>query len=422
VSQHRGRASTLGLVSWALYDWANSAYFAVIQTFVFAAYFTRKVAVDETAGTAQWAYAVTVGGVLVAIGGPMLGAITDQSGRRKPWLAAFTGVCIAATALLWFVKPSPAYVTLALVLVAVASAGAQYASIFYNAMLPGLATPERIGRWSGWGWGLGYTGGVACLGLALLGFLGSDATQPPPADATHVRATFLLVAAWYLVFSMPLFLFTPDTPRTGKPWRQATRDGLRQLVRSFAEVRANLPVFRFMIAWMFCADGLATMFTFGGVFASGTFDMTEAEVVRFGIAMNLVAGLGAAAFARVDDWLGGKRTIVVALAGLIVAGASMLAARTQTVFWAFGLALGIFVGPAQAASRSYLSRMAPESLQAQMFGVYALAGKATAFLGPLAVAAITQATGSQRLGLGTVIVFFTIGLLLMSRVPGDKNA
>ena len=414
---------TRALISWAFYDWANSAVFAVIQTFVFASYFTRQVAVDESTATAQWAAAQGVAGAASAIAGPLLGAIDDQTGRRKPWIFGFTAVSVAATALLWLVRPAPAYVPLALTLLAVGSASAQSATVFYNAMLPSLAPPRHIGRWSGWGWGLGYAGGLSCLALALLLFVGEQPViELDRATAEHVRATFILVAVWYAAFSLPLFLGTPDDRRTGKRFAHAARDGWRAVRTTVRRMRTNLSTLRFIVAWMFCADGLATMFIFGGVFAAGTFDMTEGDVIKFGIALNLVAGLGAALFAPLDDRLGGKRLMLVSLVGLVVSGTLTVAAQSVRMFWVCGVLLGIFVGPLQAASRSYLSRVTPQSIRSETFGFYALAGKATGFLGPLFVGGTTYATGSQRFGMAVVIVFFAIGLALMTTVHDDKRA
>jgi UMF1 family MFS transporter len=413
---------TRALISWAFYDWANSAVFAVIQTFVFASYFTRQVAVDESTATAQWAAAQGLAGAASAIAGPLLGASADQSGRRKPWILLFTAVSVAATALLWLVRPAPAYVPLALTLLAVGSASAQCAMVFYTAMLPGIAPPERIGRWSGWGWGLGYAGGLVCLALALLLFVGNrPLIELDRTAAEHVRATFILVAVWYAAFSLPLFLFTPDEHRTGKRWAEAARDGWHAVWNTVRRLRTNLATLRFIVAWMFCADGLATMFIFGGVFAAGTFDMAESDVIKFGIALNLVAGLGAAAFAPLDDWLGGKRLMLVSLAGLVATATLTVLAQSLRTFWAFGVLLGIFVGPLQAASRSYLARTTPQSIRSETFGFYALAGKATGFLGPLFVGGTTYATGSQRLGMAVVIVFFVIGLAIMTTVGDDKR-
>ncbi|MGF1615754.1 MAG: MFS transporter [Gammaproteobacteria bacterium] len=413
-----------GLIAWAFYDWANSAFFTLIQTFVFATYFVRMVAENETIGTALWGYLTAATGLIIALGGPVLGAMADQGGRRKPWIAAFTLLSVIATAGLWFVAPTSGYVYLALVLVGLGTLGAEFANIFYNAMLPSLASPDRIGRWSGWGWGFGYAGGLFCLAVALLGFVGDqNAWFDLDREASeHVRATFFLTAVWMLVFSVPLLLMTPDTPSTGKTFSQSVVDGLRQLLDSARHVRRYRYIVRFLIAWMFYTNGLLTLFMFGGVYAAGTFDMSEADVLKLGITLNLAAGLGAALFAWVDDWIGAKATIMLSLVGLIVPGTLILLVHSPAAFWSLGIVIGAFVGPAQAASRSYLARAAPEALRTEMFGLYALSGKATAFLGPLLVGWLTHLTGSQRVGMAPIVVFLAIGLLIMFAVPPPRRA
>lgn len=411
------------MIAWALYDWANNAFGTIVQTFVFATYFTRSVAPSETWGTTQWGNTIGIAGVLVAVGGPVLGAVADQGGRRKPWLGLFTGICVLATAALWVVGPDDRYVWPALLLVGLGTIGAESAMIFYNAMLPDLVPPDRTGRWSGWGWALGYGGGLACLVSVLLAFVKAD--NPlfglERDSGQHVRAAMLFAAAWYLLFALPLLGLTPDKPSTGKRFGRAVRDGLSQLRDSLRHIRHYAHILRFLIARMLYIDALATVFVFGGVFAAGTFGMNEHQVLLFGITLNITAGLGAAGFAWIDDWIGGKRTILVALIGLIVPATLMLLVESVAWFWGYGLVLGLFVGPAQAASRSYLSRTAPEALRTQMFGLYALSGKATAFVGPLLVGWVTYWSGSQRLGMGTVIVLFAIGFLVMLTVPPTPN-
>ncbi len=391
---------------------------------MFAAYFTRQVAADETAGTAQWGYATAAAGAVIALAGPVLGAIADQGGRRKPWLAAFTGLGVAATAALWFVAPDPtgAGVAEALVLVVLATVGVELAVVFYNAMLPELADPRHVGRWSGWGWGLGYAGGLACLVVALFGFIEEPGWFELPRDeAAHVRATFVLTAAWLAVFSLPLFLLTPDRPGAGRRLASAARDGLRQLVRSLAHIRDYAVIARFLLARMLFVDGLATLFAFGGVYAAGTFDMDERQVLMFGIALNATAGAGAFAFAWFDDRVGSRATMLVSLAGLIVTSSALLLVTDPAVFWGVGMLLGVFVGPAQAASRSYLARAAPARLRTEMFGLFALSGRATAFLGPLLVGWVTWLAASQRVGMATIIVFFAAGAALLLTVPEQRD-
>jgi MFS transporter, UMF1 family len=416
----RSRRGTSGLVAWTLYDFANSAYAAVIQTFVFAAWFTQSVASSPERGQQQWGYAVAAAGLLVALGGPVLGAIADHTGRRKPWIALFTLVCVGSSAALWFVEPTPSHAGRALVLVTLGVVGTEFAELFYNAMLPTLAPAERIGRWSGWAWGLGYLGGLLCLLLALFGLIRPDAWLPLPRGGDeHVRAACLLVAVWHLLFALPLLLLTPDEPRTAVPLARAARLGLAQVVDSVRHARRHAALLRFLFARMIYADGLATLFAFGGIFAADAFGMPQEQVLLFGIALNVSAGLGAAAFAWLDDRVGGRTTIVLTLSLLVPVTLAALWVRSEAWFWIFGTGLGLFVGPVQAASRSYLARMAPVSVRNEMFGLFALSGRATSFVGPLLVGWITVASGSSRVGLLVVPALLLAGLWLVRGVPRD---
>ncbi|MCW9708640.1 MFS transporter [Fodinibius salsisoli] len=411
--------STASLFSWALYDWANSAFFAVIQTFVFATYFMQSVAENDTLGSTQWGNTIGAAGLLIAICAPFVGAVADQMGRRKPWIGWFTLLAILATAGLWFVAPAQQFVLLALVLVFLGTVGSEFAIIFYNAMLPDLTTDERMGRWSGWSWGLGYAGGLVCLVIAL--FLFVDVNQPPfgldKGSAEHVRATFVLVAVWYALFSIPLFLVTSDRPKTGVNLSAAVQSGWQQLKASIREVRKYRPIVRFLVARMVFIDALATVFAFGGIYAAGTFDLGERDVLLFGIGLNLTAGLGAATFAWLDDKLGSRTTMLFSLVGLIVSTAAVLLVQQVFWFWVFGLLLGIFVGPVQAASRTYMGHVAPPDLQNQMFGLMALSGKVTAFVGPLLVGWLTFFADSQRIGMSVIVLLFILGFVLLYRVP-----
>jgi len=416
--------STVGLWAWAFYDWAGNAFATVIQTFVFAAYFTEHVAPDTISGTTLWGNTLGVAGIIIALGGPILGAIADQVGRSKRWIAGLTCLCVGFTALLWFVRPDPAYVPLAIFLVAVGTIASEFAMIFYNAMLPRLAPPDQIGRWSGWACSLGYLGGLACLGIALLFFIepfiplfSLDAQQGEP-----VRATCLFAATWFLIFMVPLLLLTPETPGKEKTGMEAVREGFKQLQQTFRHVRRYANILKLLIARMIYIDGLATLFAFGGVYAAGTFGMNQHQILLFGISLTITAAIGAAIFAWIDDKIGGKPTILLSLAGLIFPGLFILFVDSMTKFWIMGMVLGLFVGPVQAASRSFLARIAPPALQHEMFGLYALSGKATAFVGPLLAGWVTEWTGSQRGGMATIILLFVIGFLIMLTVPAARNS
>jgi UMF1 family MFS transporter len=404
--------------AWCVYDWANSAFPTVIVTFVFAAYFAKAVAANPIEGASLWGIALSVSGVAIALISPVVGAIADRRGRRKPWLAGFTLLCVIASALLWFTLPEPGSIVWGLTLFAIANLAFEVGTVFYNAMLPGIARSSEIGRLSGWGWGLGYAGGLSCLALALVVLIQPE-TPPFGLDkesAEHIRIVGPLVAVWFLVFSLPLYLFTPDAPTTGLPIGTAVRDGMIALGRTLKSIHRTGPVFRFLLARLLYVDGLNTLFAFGGIYAAGTFGMEIDEIILFGIALNLTAGLGAAGFAWIDDWIGPRRTVLIALSAIIIIGIPLLLIDSKTAFWALGLCIGIFMGPAQAASRSLMARLAPPDQMTEMFGLFALSGKATAFLGPAVLALVTTAFASQRAGMATVLVFITAGALILLTV------
>lgn len=409
------------LWSWALYDWANSAYPTIIQTFVFAAYFTRQVAPNPESAAISWSLCMGLSGVILAIVAPILGAAADQGDRKKSWLFSCSLVTVTASLLLWFIYPDSKSTFLALFLVGLGTLGAEFAFIFYNAMLPELAPPHKLGRWSGWGWAMGYAGGMAVLLIAYFGFIEPSTALFATSDksAAGVRSTFVLAGVWYALFAIPLFLWTPKEPPATLSPKQAILKGLHQLKYTWRHLKNYRTVIRFLIVRMLYVDALATLFAMGGLYAAGTFDMTEAEVMLFGIGLNVTAGIGAGGFAFLDDKMGAKRVIIIALMGLAICCAVILTVNTISLFWAAGLALGIFVGPAQASSRSYLARMAPEQVRSEAFGLFVLSGKATAFLGPFLVGLGTAATGSMRWGLSVVVLLFILGLILMLKQPAD---
>lgn len=406
--------SRRALFAWCLYDWANSAYPTVVVTFVFSAYYTTTVAETKEVGTGEWGTAMAISGLTVALLAPVVGAVADQGGRRKPWLGGFTILSVVCAALLWFVEPDPGFALLALLVVGFGNAAFEFGQVFYNAMLPDVAPPDKLGRASGWAWSLGYAGGLACLAGALVFFVRAEDPLLPldPARAEPVRIIGPYVALWFALFAVPLFLYTPDIPARALALRDAVRRGLASLRRVLVSLPRQGQVGRFLLARMVYTDGLNTLFTFGGLYAAGTFGMSFEEILIFGIVLNVASGLGALGFAWVDDWIGAKRTVVIALVGLIASSTAVLLVESRDIFVALGCAIGIFIGPAQAASRSLMARMAPPELRIELFGLYALSGKATAFVGPALVGWVTVWAGSQRAGMATILIFFVLGLML----------
>jgi len=290
-------------------------------------------------------------------------------------------------------------------------------------MLPDLVPAERVGRVSGWGWGVGYAGGLVCLLLALLLFVQPD-TPPFGLDrhlAEHVRITGPLTAVWFAVFAVPLLLWVPDRPAVAMGIAAAVRSGVGDLFRTLAQARRHANIARFLLAKMIYIDGLNTLFTFGGIYAAGTFGMSLKEVLLFGILLNITAGIGAIGFAWVDDWIGAKPTILISLVAMILLGGAILLVDGKLWFYGLALAIGIFLGPAQAASRSFMARVAPPERRAEFFGLYSFAGKATAFVGPALVGWATYVFDSQRAGMATIVPFFIVGVLLLLPVKEARG-
>ena len=409
------RQTKLSIAAWCLFDWANSAFPTVIITFIFAAYYTRALAPSEEVGTSEWGWAMSISGLAIAVLAPVLGALADQGGRRKPYLFLLSVICVACGFLLWTIEPERELALRALIVVGIANVAFEIGQVFYNAMLPDVAPRGKLGRLSGWAWAAGYAGGLACLVISL--FL---LVQPNPSplgldrDAgEHVRATGPFVALWFLVFALPMFFLTPERASTGISAGKAIRAGLDSLWRTLKALPDYPGMLRFLIARMIYIDGLNTLFAFGGIYAAGSFGMEFEEVLVFGILLNVTAGLGAFAFAWIDDWIGPKRTILISVAALTLLGAAILVIESKLMFYVLGCAIGIFIGPTQSASRSLMARMAPEAVRTELFGLYAFSGRVTAFMGPFLVGTVTLWASSQRIGMSVILVFFLIGLALL---------
>jgi MFS transporter, UMF1 family len=420
ATPYRAWQNKRAIWSWSLYDFANSSFTTLIVTFVYATYFTQAIADDPVHGTALWSRGVTITALVVAFSSPVLGAIADRGGYRKLFVVISTLVCVIATAALYTVLPGQ--VIAALVLVVIANIAYELGTVFYNAFLPDLAPEGRIGTVSGLAWGLGYIGGLLALAVALLTLVQPEtpwfgfSTQ----DGENIRATNLVVAVWFLVFSVPLLLWVPeDRSRTSVSGRVIV-EAFAQLKHTLVEVRKYRHTVRFLIARLVYNDGLVTVFAFGGIYAAGTFGFDFEEVLLFGIVINVAAGLGAAAMGILDDKIGGKRTVVISLFGLIAATLLAILATSPVWFWIAGVLIGLFVGPNQAASRSLMGRFVPHELENEFFGFFAFSGKLTAFIGPFLLGVLTDISGSQRIGVSIVVVLFVLGLVLL--LPLDERA
>lgn len=403
----------LAIAAWCLYDWGSAAFPIIITTFIFATYFTTKIAVDEITGTYQWASATAIAGIIIALASPIFGAIADYSGRKKIWLAFFTLMCLIGCALLWYAYPNVNYIYYTLTCVVIGTIGLEIALVFYNSFLPNISPPDYIGRLSGWAWGLGYFGGIITLSIALIVFVKNPPDWLNANTAEQVRICGVLVACWFGIFSLPLFLIVPDVPSSGLTLSRAIQRGCKELLSTLKSLPLQKNLFLYLVAHLIYIDGLNTLFAFGGIYAAGIFKMSLSDVILFGITMNISAGIGAILLAWVDDFLGSKLTILVSLAFLIFFGVAILLVKSVAVFWLLGLFLTLFVGPVQAASRTLMARMSPKDKATEMFGLYSFSGRITSFLGPWLLGFFTLHFGSQRAGMATIVIFFIVGGILM---------
>ncbi|WP_419161283.1 MFS transporter [Candidatus Palauibacter sp.] len=404
------------IVSWAMYDFAHSAFGTLVVTFIFSAYYAQAIASDPIQGAIWWTRAVNASAIITALLMPVVGAIGDFGGLKKRFLLIATLVCVALTAGLFRMGPGDVWIA-ALVFVG-ASVAYESMQSLANAFLPELSTRENMGRISGLGWGLGYFGGLLCLIPAL----GMVSGWLPEEGGLNVRATSLLAAGWLLVFSIPTFVFLRERqPRRRAAVGTYVRMGFGRIGDTARELGRYRQAVRLLVARLVYNDGLATAFAMAAIFAAAEFGMETADLLVLGIVVNATAGASAIGFGFIQDRIGGKRTIAITLVLLMVATALAFFARTPGVFWAAAILLGLMVGPNQAASRALLGSFVPKSKQGELFGFYAFSGRLSSVLGPLSYGLILGATGSHRWAIASIIVFLVVGLVLLARVDEKEG-
>jgi UMF1 family MFS transporter len=432
------------VLAWASWDWGSAAFNAVMTTFVFTVYLTSSAFGGADSASSVLGAALGIGGFLIAVLAPVSGQRSDAGGRRKLWLGVHTGIVALLTGLCFFAYPRPEFLWYGAGLIAAGHVFSELAGVNYNAMLQQIATPQTIGRISGLGWSAGYFGGIVALLLVLSLFV-----QPAfhwfgssTAESLNIRLVAVFSMLWIIAFSLPVLFAVPEVRR-----RPAARLGVLAsyglLFRRIRAIYRTSPhTLYFLVASAVFRDGLAAVFTFGGVIAAGTFGFSLSQVIFFAIFGNVVAAIGAISGGLLDDRIGPKRVIVGALVGLLVAGTAILALGNGTysvfgltwtgtaTFWVFGLFLTLFVGPAQSSARAYLARLAPDGESGELFGLYATTGRAVSFLAPslfslsIAIAAPLVAEGqAQRWGIAGIMVVLLAGLLVLLPVrPPSKVA
>ncbi|MEV0251111.1 MFS transporter [Nocardia sp. NPDC050712] len=437
VGQAAGRGQ---VVAWALWDWGSSAFHAVILTFVFSVYLVKEVGEDlpgRISAGAWLGFALGIAGFVVAVTAPVSGQWFDASAKRKLSLAVLTGITVLSMAALFAVRDDHRYLWLGLLLLAIGSTAFELSNIPYNAMLRQVSTPATLGRVSGFGWAMGYFGGIFLLLACYLGFISGDGDTRgllgvSTADGLNIRLIAVLAAIWFALFALPVFFAVPEIPRTTAD-PGAARAGFlgsyKVLWRDLRDLwRTDRRTVGFLIASAIFRDGLAGVFTFGAVLAVQVYGFTDARVLLFGIAANVVAALGAIVAGRFDDRFGPKIVIVVSLASMLVWGTVLLFVSGSLMFWIFGLLLTISVGPAQASARSFLTRLAPPGREGQYFGLYTTTGRAASFLAPTLFGVFVavfggDGDGAERVGIIGLLLVLAVGLAALLAVsPPERTS
>lgn len=439
--------------AWYLYDVGISVIDALMITFVFTTYLT-SASFGTFEETSQVLSRGTVAAaVLIAFVAPLIGWLSDRTGRRAAAIAALTGISVLCTAACAVVRPDEQFLLLGVGLISAANAAKELAVVDYYAILPRIAAREEIGRLSGRGWAAGYIGSILATAFVLFGFVTPGFLGLPTHDALNIRAVALFCAAWCAVFALPVVISQhrreraeraaaaaqpsssrPSSSQTSSsepsssqgPQRSRTRANLLTPYREIGRLvlglwRRDRRALHFLVASAVFRDGLSAVFTFGGVIAAGTFGFTLAQVMVFAIAGNLVAGLGALLGGQLDDRFGPKPVIMGALLLVIVAGSPLIVLEPQSAFWVCGLLLCLAVGPAQAASRSYLGRLTADGTEGALYGLYATTGRAVSFLAPLLFGLAIGVFGEQRYGILGILVVIVLGLVLMIGLPSTPS-
>jgi len=413
------------VLAWGLWDWGSAAYNAVILTFVFSVYLTDSVGADlpgSISANSYLAWSIGLAGLFIALLAPVTGQRADAGGHRKLSLGFWTGLVVVATAGLFFVRDDYSYLWLGLALLYLGSIFFEFASVSYNAMLRQVSTPATIGRVSGFGWAMGYFGGIILLLLVYVGFVTGDGdTRGALGISTdgglNIRMIALVAALWFALFAIPVLLKVPETPGLPKDKRLGFIASYRKLFADLKELyRTDRHTVYFLGASALFRDGLAAIFTFGAVLAVTVYDINEADVLIFGVAANVASALGAIVGGRLDDRIGPKKVIMGSLIGMLVSGGILAFLSGPTSFWIFGLALTLFVGPAQSSSRTYLARLTPPGREGQMFGLYATTGRAVSFLAPTLVGFFTFAFDSDRAGIIGILLVLAAGTIALAGV------
>ena len=406
LSDRAGVIFSKRIFSWCLFDFANSSYSAVISAVIFPVYYTTHIAGNASGqGDVWWGRAIAASMVLVAVSSPLLGGIADFAKIRKKLLSLYTVLCIASVASLSLLHKG--MVVEGFILIVLANVGMEGGLVFYNSYLPEIAGPAYRGRVSAWGFGIGYAGSIASLTLAL--YLVNNGL---------VHLTWIMVALFFGVFSLPAFLFLPPDGREKRGLFAAATDGLRHTARTFRKIWESREQRKFLVAYLIYADGVNTVIVFSSIFAATTLHFSPKELILVYLIVQFTALAGAFLMARPTDYWGPKKVASLALCLWVSVSVAAFFVMGKAQFFVVACIAGLGLGTVQAASRAFYAQFIPRGQESEYFGVYSLMGKSSAIAGPLVFGYLSSTFGSQRPAVLSVALFFLIGLAILRTVRG----
>lgn len=431
------KAKKKAIWGWMAYDWAAQPFHTLLITFIFAPYFATVVVGDPVQGQVQWGYMMGSAGLVIALLAPFIGAISESIGPRKPWVFLSSVLFVIGAFAIWWAVPNMTGTTLILIMFAIGFIGLSFSEIFVNAMLPELGDKSEIGRISGSGWAFGYVGGLVALalvllllterqgGVTLLGISPILGLDPDKYEGTRSVGPF--TALWYLVFILPFFLWVPDAPRKITD-RSSVADGVKELTKTIKSLPNNVSLMSYLASSMFYRDALNGIYMFGAIYAAGVLGWGDFQRGIFGIVALVTGAIFCWIGGYLDRAFGPKKVIIICILILILVCTLIVGTSRDTFFSApmsdtstlpdrlfmvCGALIGAAGGILQASSRTMMVYQANPERMTEAFGLYALSGRATAFLAPGLVALFTDLTDSIRLGILPVIILFLIGLVLL---------
>ena len=403
------------IFNFALYDFANSAFTTIIITFIFATYFAKQIAPNPVLGQSYWGWTIGITGFLVAIIGPIVGSFADKKNKIVFFIRLFSLLCILFTSLLWFSKPSQSFLLYTLVIVGTANLFYELSLIFYNSLLKDISTEKNLGKSSGFGFALGYVGGIVILLISIKLFI--DTNNLPfglvKEDSQNIRAIAILVSIWFLLFSIPFLFFVIKNNK--EKIKKNIPTNLVDLKKLLWEKKITV-LGKFLIARMLYADGLNAIIVMGGIFAVGVFNLEIKDLLKLSILMNISAFIGSFFGGIVNDRYGSKIVIIFSLIGLILSSTAILFTFSVTMFFVLAAINGLFIGPIQSASRVVITSMLNKKNQGKGFGLFATSGKLTSFVGPFLVSTVTFLSESQRIGFSAAIILLLAGLIILFKI------